>query len=84
MIANPDSDVDAETDTEPDESGRSRSETRGGSPSATDMIRLYDRNRDRDTSPTNSVIGGGGRTYRVHFDVDEEWLIGFICTSIGR
>ena len=63
MIANPDSDVDAETDTEPGESGRSRSGARGGSPSATDMIRLFDRNQDRDTSLTNSVIGGAVAPY---------------------
>lgn len=57
MVTNPDSDVDGETDTEPDEPGRSRSGSgSGGSPSATDIIRLYDRGQDRDTSPTNSVM----------------------------
>ena len=55
MVTNPDSDVDGETDTEPDEPGRSGSGS-GGSPSATDIIRLYDRGQDRDTSPTNSVM----------------------------
>jgi len=59
VIANPDSDVDGEAEyTEPDESGRNKSGTRGGSPSAKDIIRLYDRDQDRDTSPTNSVIRG--------------------------
>ena len=61
MVTNPDSDVDGETDTEPDEPGRSRSGSgsgsgSGGSPSATDIIRLYDRDQDRETSPTNSVM----------------------------
>jgi hypothetical protein len=53
MCTNPDSDVDPGTDAEPDDPGTSGS---GGSPSPTDIIRLYDRDQDRDASPTNSVM----------------------------
>ncbi|KAF9646675.1 hypothetical protein BDM02DRAFT_3270817 [Thelephora ganbajun] len=49
MCTNPDLDIDLETDTEPDSFSGS-----GGSPSATDIIRLY--TRDRDTSPTGSTL----------------------------
>lgn len=54
MCTNPDSDVDLETDTEPDEPGRSGN---SGSPSATDIILLYGRNQDQDASSTNSTMG---------------------------
>jgi len=50
-VTNPDLDVDLEMDTDPDRSSKS-----GGSPSATDIIRLYDRDRDQDTSPASSML----------------------------
>ena len=57
IVVNPDSDVDPETDTEPE--GPSCS-GRGGSPSATDITRLYSRDldRDQDTSSSSSVVKG--------------------------
>lgn len=56
-VTNPDFDVGLETDTEPD-----RCSTSGGSPSATDIIRLYDRDQDQDTSPASSMLREeGGR-----------------------
>ena len=65
---NPDPDVDLDSDTEPDGSGMGGSGT-GGSPSAVDIIRLYDRDLDqgRDIeSPTGSMLTEkGGR-----FDAD--------------
>ena len=51
MITNPDSDL--ESDTEPE--GPSRG-SGGGSPSATDIIRLYGRDQDQDTSSASSVL----------------------------
>ena len=53
MCTNPDLDVDPETDTEPDEPGGSG---RNGSPSATDIIRLY--GGDREVSTTACSVGG--------------------------
>jgi len=53
---NPDLDVDLGSDTEPNESSRGGSGA-GGSPSPTDIIRLYDRDQDEDTSPTGSMLG---------------------------
>jgi len=50
-VTNPDLDVDLDTDTEPDGSSK-----RGGSPSATDIIRLYDRDQDQDTSAASSML----------------------------
>ena len=50
-VTNPDLDVDLETDTEPDGSSKS-----GGSPSATDIIRLYDRDQNQDTSSASSML----------------------------
>ena len=50
-VTNPDLDVELETDTEPDGSGQS-----GGSPSATDIIRLYDGDGDQDTSSASSML----------------------------
>lgn len=55
MCTNPDSDVDLDTDTEPDEPGQSGSRS-GGSLSATDIIRLYDRDRDCDISSAKSIM----------------------------
>ena len=52
MCTNPDLDVDPETDTEPDEPGRSGC---NGSPSATDIIRLY--HGDREGSSTTCSTG---------------------------
>ena len=59
IVMNPDSDVDPETDTEPE---RPSCSGRGGSPSATDIIRLYSRDldRDQDSSSSSSVVKGEG------------------------
>lgn len=52
MVTNPDSDIDSETDTEPEVPSSSGGR---GSPSATDIIRLYGRDLDRDQD-TSSVL----------------------------
>lgn len=59
MVTNPDLDVDIETDTEPE---RSSFSGRRGSPSATEIIRLYGRDLDRHQNTSSSSVLEGKDT----------------------